>query len=348
MSPLAVAPAKETIAIRVLGRFVFGIIVLLVIAENSLAATFTNPLGAGSDPWVVFFDGYYYYSGSDGGNKVVITKAEKLQDISSASKITVWTAPEDTVYSRQLWAPELHYLRGKWYIYVAADDGVNANHRMYVLEGSTQNPQDPFVLKGKISAPTDRWAIDGTVFSFNDDELYLVWSGWDDVRNVAQNLYIASMSDPWTISSERVLIAAPTYSWEKRVGEGGPLINEGPTVLKRGTELFIIYSASGSWTDDYCLGQLRYQGGSFLNKASWEKKATPVFSKTEFVFGPGHASFVTSPDGTQDWIVYHAAKYSGSGWNRNIRIQPFTWHSDGSPNFGVPVNEGVPLEEPAT
>ena len=214
---------------------------------------------------------------------------------------------------------------------------------MFVLEGSSQNPQAPFVFRGKLSAPTDRWAIDGTVLQMPGDKLYFLWSGWDGTENVAQNLYIAPMSDPLTISGERVCISRPEHDWEKR---GQPLINEGPQVLWHGDKLFVIYSASGSWGDDYCLGQLAWSGGDVLDSKSWVKKPTAVFSRAEKVFGPGHCSFVKSRDGSEDWIVFHTAKYSGAGWKRQVQTQRFTWNPDGSPKFGEPVPVGVPLLVP--
>ncbi len=317
---------------------------LLFFPVFAFGATFTNPIGDGADPWVIYWNGYYYWSSSN-GSACWVSKAQKLQDIARVTKINVWTPPQSTSYSRELWAPELHYVQGKWYIYVAADNGQNENHRMYVLEGTTQNPQDTFVFKAKLNAVTDRWAIDGTMFERNDGKMYFIWSGWDSTVNIRQNLYIAEMSNPWTISGERVLISSPEYPWEQLGGT--PSINEGPEVLEHNGDIFIIYSASGSWCDDYCLGQLKFTGGTILDKNSWTKKSTAVFSKTATVFGPGHCSFVKSPDGTEDWIVYHAAKYSGAGWNRNIRIQRFTWNSDGTPFFGTPVTEGIALEEPS-
>jgi GH43 family beta-xylosidase len=226
---------------------------------------------------------------------------------------------------------------------VAADDGDNANHRMYVLEGTTQNPQDPFTFKGRIAAPTDRWAIDGTVLQMPDDRLYFLWSGWEGTENIAQHLYIAPMQDPLTINGDRVRISSPEFPWEQH---GHPLVNEGPQVLWNNDRLFIIYSASGSWGDDYCLGQLTWTGGDPLDQASWQKHPEPVFRRNDDVFGPGHASFVKSPDGREDWIVYHAAKYRGAGWNRDVRMQPFQWREDGSPHFGIPVSPGVPLPIP--
>jgi GH43 family beta-xylosidase len=160
---------------------------------------------------------------------------------------------------------------------------------------------------------------------------------------VAQHLYIAPMSDPMTISGKRVLISSPEHDWEK---QGRPLVNEGPETLWNGDKLFIIYSASGSWGDDYCLGQLTWTGGDVLDPKSWMKKPEPVFSGTEKVISPGHASFVKSRDGTEDWIVYHVAKHRGAGWNRQVHIQRFSWNEDGSPNFGEPVAAGVPIPLP--
>jgi GH43 family beta-xylosidase len=309
------------------------------------ATTFTNPVCAhGADPWVVRHKDAYYYCRSDGG-KVWVGKAARLQEIGREPGAVVWTPPPNTPYSREIWAPELHRLDGRWYVYVAADDGNNSNHRMVVLEGDAEDPQKPFTFKGKIAAPTDRWAIDATVLAMDGGKKYLIWSGWEVDQNVAQFLYIAPMSNPWTISGERVCISKPELPWELN---GRPLINEGPVVLRNARgKVFIIYSASGSWTDDYCLGQLALVGADPMKPASWVKQSKAVFARTADVFGPGHCSFVKSPDGKEDWIVYHAARRKGGGWDRDVRIQKFGWAADGSPEFGTPVSPGVALPEPS-
>jgi GH43 family beta-xylosidase len=313
-------------------------------AESIEVRMLKNPIASsGADPWVIFRDGAYYYCYSR-SDMVAVKKAERLQDIDRGRHKFVWNPPTGEAYSRELWAPELHYLDGKWYIYVAADDGRNETHRMYVLEGTTQDPQDLFVLKGKIADSTDRWAIDGTVLRTEAGELFFIWSGWEDEVNVAQNLYIAPMSNPWTISGDRVLISEPEYEWET---VGRPAVNEGPEVLQRGGRTFVVYSASGSWTDSYCLGQLELVGPNPLNRSSWVKKAKPVFTSGDSVFGPGHASFTVSPDGAEDWIVYHAAKYRGSGWNREVRAQRFGWTAEGEPDFRRPVDAGIEVPAPS-
>lgn len=312
---------------------------------GSSTNTFTNPVAeSGADPWVIQHRGNYFYCKSAGGKGIFISKAEKLTDIGRSKPVKVWSPPKNKPWSKELWSPELHYLHGKWFIYVAADDGDNANHRMYVLEGTSQDPQTPFVFRGKIAAPTDRWAIDGTVLQTPDNKLYFIWSGWDGTDNVAQYIYIAPMSDPLTIRGERVCISRPEHDWEKR---GNPLVNEGPEVLWNGAKLFIIYSASGSWGDDYCLGQLTWTGGDVLDAKSWVKKASPVFSGNDQAISPGHASFVKSRDGKEDWIVYHTAKHRGAGWKRQVQIQRFNWNDDGSPNFDTPVGVGVKLPAPS-
>ncbi len=317
---------------------------LLLLPLGSIAKDITNPVAPhGKDPWVIKKDEQYYYAYSQ-DDKIWINKSQSLVDAVQYQGAPVWSAQPGTNYAKELWAPELFYLQGSWYIYFAADDGDNVNHRMYVLKSDTADPQGSYSLIGKVAAPANKWAIDGTVLQYKD-KLYFIWSGWEGDTNVQQNLYIAQMSDPTTISSKRVLISEPEFEWETH---GNPLVNEGPQVLKNPDgNVFIIYSASGSWTDHYALGQLRLTGDDPLNAAAWKKHPEPVFSSTDEVFSPGHASFTTSPDGIENWIVYHTARFKGAGWDRDVNIKPFTWHKDGSPNFGEPLDKGESISAPS-
>lgn len=331
-------------------RACYGVLLLALLSEESVFAAdavanpaFSNPVVTrGADPWVIRWQTNYFLCQSH-GSAVWVNRAARLEDIGVNHWQRVWQAPEGTDYSYEVWAPELHWLQGKWYIYVAADNGDNDHHRMYVLEGSSDDPQARFTFKGKITAPTDRWAIDGTVLEMPGGKLYFIWSGWPGAKNGEQNLYIARMSNPWMISGERICISRPDRAWEKR---DSPHINEGPETLWHKGHLFIIYSASGFWDDNYCLGQLTWTGGDVMNPRSWVKKPEPVFVHTKDVFGPGHCSFVKSPDGKEDWIVYHAHIGPGTS-QRDVRIQPFNWNADGSPDFGAPVSPGVKLAPPS-
>jgi GH43 family beta-xylosidase len=317
------------------------LLLTLLVAALCAGETFTNPfVPRGADPWVVRHQGAYYHCLSE-GDRVKVRRTTALHELARAEAVTVWAPPPGQPYSKEVWAPEMHVLDGKWWIYVAADDGRNENHRMWVLEGGT-DPQQPFTLKGRMAPATDRWAIDGTVLTLGQRRFF-IWSGWEGHENIAQHLYIAEMANPWTLKDERVRISSPTLAWELN---GKPLINEGPQVLQKNGRTFIIYSASGSWTDDYCLGQLALTGTDPMKPASWTKKPAAVFSRTPTVFGPGHGSFTVSPSGREDWIIYHAARKKGSGWDRDLRMQPFRWNADGSPDFGTPIDPGVALPIP--
>jgi len=301
----------------------------------------------GADPWVIRHSDGWYYATVTTGVDVRIIRSSTLSGLGGGERKVVWTPPRDRPLSKDLWAPELHPIDGKWYVYFAADDGENANHRMYVLENPSPDPfQGRFVLKGRIFDPADdRWAIDGTVLRVGP-RLYFLWSGWEGTKDVRQNLYIAPMRDPWTLAGPRVLISSPTLPWETRGAP--PAVNEGPQVLVRGGKVHVVYSASGSWTDHYCLGLLTARAdGDLLSPASWVKHPDPVFKSANGVFGPGHCSFVRSPDDTEDWIVYHAARYPGAGWTRLLRAQRFRWDADGRPEFGPPVDPDRPIPVPS-
>jgi GH43 family beta-xylosidase len=220
---------------------------------------------------------------------------------------------------------------------------------MFALESVTDDPQGEYNGKGDIQLP--HWAIDGTILLAPNNKLYFVWSGIKDGELRADNmiygeqgLYIAEMSNPWTITGEPICISLPTYEWEKNGPTG---VNEGPTFLKRHDRIFAIYSASHSFTDHYCLGMLELIGEDPLDQSAWKKSENPAFSAANGVYGPGHASFTLSPDDTEDWILYHAAVQSGAAWNRDVRAQKFGWNNDGTPFFGYPVAPGNKIPVPS-
>ncbi len=178
--------------------------------------------------------------------------------------------------------------------------------------------------------------------------LYAVWSGWERsaaTDKTVQNLYIAPMANPWTIAGPRHVLTAPNAAWER-----GPELDlqEGPEFLEHGADTFLVYSTRDSWLPTYELGMLRFKGGAAdpLDSASWTKTG-PVFQSANGVIGVGHHTFTQSPDGRQDWLVYHAKTTAAPGWNRVIRMQPYTWRADGTPDFGAPVANARAVSVPS-
>ena len=302
---------------------------------------FYNPfLSLANDPWVFQGpDGAYYYCYSWGG--MHIARSETLSGLDAAElnpkcvKL-LQAGPNQT----ELWAPEIFFYQGHWYCVYAADyNNDNRQHRMWIMRSETEDALGEWGAPVKLELPEDQWAIDGTFFEYSDGRIFMVWSGW---KNEAQGtslwkqyLYIAQLEtgNPMkVVSTERVLVAKPQYYWEM----SSLPQNEGPSVIvsPEGT-YYCMYAGNYSGSDDYTVAAVRLSGDP-LDASAWEKLPEPVMqSDPELrIFSPGHASFVKSPDGTEDWIIYHTAKASGSGWNRNGRAQKLSWIND------TPVVEG--------
>ena len=347
------------------------VVVCLVLAlcgscsDKGGVQTFTNPLlPKGPDPWALWHDGYYYYMHTM-GDSLVLWMTKDLTDLRHASQKTIWI-PTDPSNSYHLWAPEIHRIDGAWYVYYAADDGNTDNHQLYVLENKSENPfEGEFVMKGRISTdPDNNWAIDGSLFEHKGD-WYMVWSGWQTRRidTETQCIYIARMANPWTLGSERVLISKPELEWERHyINEDGShpsyiiYVNEGPQPLKSpyGEYVHIVYSASGCWTPYYALGLLTARSDAdLLDPQSWVKSANPIFrqSPENGVYGTGHNSFFKSPDGTEDYILYHARDTKtdppGMGDTRSPRAQKIEWDANGFPVLGVPFPTSKKLPKPS-
>ena len=326
------------------------------------ADSFANPVVSSQDagdPWVVRHgDAYYFTATLDANDGVWVWRSPTLTGLDSGRKVKVWDAPESGPTSAQIWAPELHRLRGKWYLYFTASDGVDANHRHYVLEAETDDPQGPYKPPIRIEGDPDRWAIDASVLEMPDGRLYFMYCG--------RGLYIAPMSSPTRVSGPPVLIHAGSQEWERgwrRAGDGWERAPgywvEAPEPLIRDGRVFIVYSAGHTATPHYYLGLLTLVGDDPMDPRAWSARPEPLLGPYEgpdgAVYTPGHNGFATSPDGTEDWLVYHAKDRPWPvaqgrrdvGSRRTVRIQRFTWNADGTPNFGRPIPSGVRLRKPS-
>lgn len=313
---------------------------------------YTNPVvEQRADPWVYkHTDGYYYFTASvPEYDRIEVRRSATIQGLKDAVPAVAWRKYDTGPLSANIWAPEIHYIDGKWYIYFAAarttetQDGL-FDHRMFVLENEAENPlEGTWVERGQVRTAWESFALDATTFQHNGD-LYYVWAQKDPDIPGNSNLYISKMLNPWTLTGEQVMITTPEYDWEVI----GFKVNEGAAVLKRNGRIFITFSASA--TDfNYCMGLLMAdEHADLLDASSWIKLPHPVFGTNEETgqYGPGHNSFTISEDG-QDVLIYHARNYKeivGDPLydpNRHTRAQIFGWNEDGTPNFGIPVKDGA-------
>ncbi|KAF2638803.1 Arabinanase/levansucrase/invertase [Massarina eburnea CBS 473.64] len=294
------------------------------------------------DPYVLWDKGTYYMTFTC-GDRIEIWSADTLFDFEKrCRKETVWRPPPNTPYSGDLWAPELHNLNGRWYVYFAGADPVHGNksHRMFVLNGpdASLSPMDPgaWSFHGRLDGmPEEQWAIDGTVVTLNGSMCF-VYSGWpfgnshDESR---QEIYIVEMTSPTSVAGQPVRISTPDCPWEFSGNSG---INEGPQWLcsPYGNWAGIVYSCAGSWTHEYKMNILYYTGGHPLAPTSWAKSTKPLLQAARDdtpPFGPGHGNFVavTGPAGPEVWGIFHATD-AKTGWEgRKARIMRVGWAQQG-------------------
>lgn len=318
--------------------------------------TFTNPLTPGTptgaaDPYILRYGGNYYFTGTAGcqGGYICVWKSATITGLGTAQKYNVFPIPPCPAPNcKDIWAPEIHYIRGHFYIYYAATSGPAAQRRVFVLADTSTDPVGTYVEAntgypgGELHEASDLWAIDPDVFTTADGALYVVWAGWPGpVTTGVQNIYIAPMSDPLHLSGPRVLISSPTRPWET---VGTPLVNEGPVGFQHGGRTFITYSASFCGTDSYSVGLLTNSDGNLLDPNTWTKTG-PIFAEHSGVKGPASFVPITSPGG-EDWFLVHSNTV-GCGPGRVIRAQRLYWDTNGMPLLGYPIADGVPIVAPA-
>lgn len=317
------------------------------------AEHFSNPLREGADPWVIRDeDGKrWLWCSAPGAERIVIRATPTLTDPGKEREI--WKPSGPGPAAAQVWAPELHFLDGRWFVYFAASDGRNETHRAFVLSADSKDPMGSWTLNGPLATGDgeDRnrpqvWAIDMTVLSHKGIR-YAVWSGWDTPDSDRQFLYLARMSTPLTLTGPRVRICRnDDYPWERTdETSAGRGLNEGPQVLQHAGRTFLIYSCGGAWLPSYKLGLLELTGPDPLKPLSWHKHDKPVFQGTGKTFGVGHSCFVNSRPGAW-WHIYHAKQDRAPGWARSIFLQPFHFDALGLPDFGQPLPFGGKLAVP--
>jgi len=334
--------------LRVAAAALAAVLFLSGTTTASPAVSYYNTLvNQRADPHIVkHTDGWYYFTATvPEFDKIILRRAQTIAGLTAAPETTIWRRKQSGVGSGQVWAPELHFIDGKWYIYVALGISGQWKIRAFVLEGTGSNPLTAnWVEKGLVKTNWDTFSLDASTFVVNGTR-YLVWAQQEPSRtDENSSLMLAPMQNPWTIRGTAIAISRPTLSWERI----GYKVNEGPAVIQRNGKIFLTYSASA--TDyNYCMGLLTASASAnLMNAASWAKSPNPIFVSNSDTkqFGPGHNSFTVSEDGQSDILVYHDRGYRDivgdplNDPNRRTRVQKLYWKPDGSPEFGVPVPDG--------
>jgi GH43 family beta-xylosidase len=321
----------------------------------------TNPLVLQRADTQIFLDdnGLYYMMASvPEYDRLAVRAARTLAGLATASEAVIWRRPESGPLGGFIWAPELHHIEGRWYVYFAAGDADDVFHiRTYIIESTAKDPRTTqWGPPVRLVTPWDTFTLDSTTFVHRGTR-YLAWAQHEPGIDTNSNVYLAPLASPTELAAAPARLTVPTLPWEIQ----GFKVNEGPAVLIRNGRVFMTFSASA--TDArYCMGLLTADADAdLMDPASWVKSPEPVFATSEVtsVYGPGHNSFTVDEHG-KDVLVYHGRDYRDIVGdplfdpNRHTRVQRLYYNDDGTPAFGIPVGNGPlpvrlePLDRPDT
>lgn len=303
----------------------------------------------GSDGYYYFTASYPMYGGNDkeGYDRIILRRSKTIEGLADAEEKVIWDESESDTAHRFIWAPEIHEINGKWYVYFAAsgqaDNVWDINCHVIACDGNDPY-NDTWTDKGKFQAadgdafPFTGFSLDMTYFECNGKH-YVSWAQ----NGGNSNVYIAPINtdEPWKTTEKSMLLTKPEYYWEKV----SIPVNEGPAAMIHDGKIFVAFSASATGPE-YCIGLMYADVTSdLMDINSWTKLDTPLLTSEDLIgeYGPGHNSFVQDENG--DWVfVYHSRSekcYKGEcGYGnedplydpcRSARIRYVKWDENGMP-----------------
>lgn len=158
-------------------------------------------------------DGYYYMCGSSGDNIWAYAAGAELwwsKDLKKWEYLgLVWSIEKDGTWekkwsnlhgkpARALWAPEIHYLKGNYYIcFSMPPTGIS------ILKSATGKATGPYVKATTITDKPFVNGIDPTLFQDDDGKVYFTYAGGnrialmkDDLSDIAEPYHAIVLENP--------------------------------------------------------------------------------------------------------------------------------------------------------
>lgn len=227
-----------------------------------------------------------------------------------------------------LWAPEVSYHNGRFYLYYSIGDEAS----MQIRVATAAHPAGPFVDSGR-SLTSEPFAIDAHVFVDEDGSRYLFYAtDYLEHSRVGTGTARMRLADPLTPAGPSTPVTRARYDWQiydpQRAEKGGVCWHtvEGPFVLKRKGRYFQMFSG-GNWQRpsygvSYAVAS-QVDGDEEWVQAADGERVLPILRTSPGVMGPGHNSVVRGPSNTELFCVYHRWADDMSG--RVMAVDRLDW-----------------------
>ncbi len=319
------------------------ILLFLLFAVNSAEVLTAAAAPAPAHDPVIMKEGEQYYMFTT-GQGVSIGKSDDLVTWQYAgrvfNKVPAWTFEEVPEFEGHLWAPDIAFINGKYFLYYSVSTFGRNLSCIGLAVNETLNPQDSryqwedrgLVIK---STPADDFnAIDPNFIQTDDDRAWLSFgSFWTGIKLIELD---PATGMPLKNPPDFVALAS-------RPGvEYNPI--EAPFIYKHGEYYYLFVS----W--DFCcqkvkstynirVGRAQEITGAYLDKDGkpmLDGGGTLVLEGAGDMHGPGHNAVIRNGD--QDLLIHHM--YDGKrGGMAVLQIRPITWDADGWPVIGEPLGE---------
>lgn len=307
---------------------------------------FSNPVCTVplADPFCFLHEGTYYAVGTgaaeagETGASGMVVPMIKSRDLQHWEEVGSVLVPPTDEQGGAFWAPEVAYDAGMFYLYYHPN---GSGHGFRVRVATSRLPEGPFIDTGwpMTDVRANPFAIDSHAFRDDDGQWYLFYATdfYDEDATTFRGtaLVVDRMVSMIELAGQPQVVMRAHWQWqifERNRAMGGRVADwytlEGPSVVKRGGRYYCFYSGGNYQNDSYGVDYLvadRVTGP--WHEAGRFRGPQVMRSVPGTVIGPGHNSIVSSPDGREDFIVYHA--WDAAMTARQPWVDPLEWTPEG-------------------
>jgi arabinan endo-1,5-alpha-L-arabinosidase len=254
-----------------------------------------------------------YYIVGPGGRGVRAYTSKDLVNWQGPQMI--YTAPQDVwgdIPVVSIWAPELHFYKGKYYLFLTFDSRNQLSEQWRnwlprVTRGSqilvSDSPTGPFTAFQKHSTmPTDMMTLDGTLWVEEGIPYMVYCHEWVQVTDGAVG-YVQLKEDLSEIVGEPVnLFRGSQGAWTKISAQYGCHVTDGPYLFKGKTgKLYMIWTSGGN--EGMAVGIAISESGKLAGP--WKQQSEPVYKDDG-----GHGMLFTTFEGKLMMAIH--SPYNGN------------------------------------